>query len=91
MAEKTGMTPQALLNKPQLSPDLQFSWHAFEDLHMDREIGMNGPLGIRLRDFLEYTKFNDYTRADAQRVWNHVQWIDREWRRLRAERLPKST
>lgn len=53
IAERTGVIPQALRDKPEVEPHLMFFWRAFQDLHSTRSGGF-GPNPIQFSDILAW-------------------------------------
>lgn len=85
--QNTGVTPQALLNRPELQKHLRFYWDLFFELSEEREESFAGnDRPITLTGFLPYCTLYGWTRQEAQDIWEYVRMLDRIWLRLRAER-----
>jgi hypothetical protein len=67
--------PEHLANPPQAHPWLAHYFHAFQDLHTSRQIGMSaGPIPwVAIR---EYAMLNDYDEDETEELHRFVTAMD---------------
>jgi hypothetical protein len=75
-----GVTPQALLNRPELAEHLQFYWNIFGELsRKDRPESMSSVCHLPLRAMLDYGELHNFTSAEIKDTWEVVSLIDDLW------------
>jgi hypothetical protein len=85
--EATGETPRALAIQPELPEHLKYYLELFQELSDSRHYsGMGEPRPLVLKDFLEYAGLWQFTRVEAQEMWEVVRRIDTAWLRLYVKR-----
>ena len=78
--ENTGITPKALLERPQLEEHLEFYWQVFSELNKrDRPESVASVNHLPFRAFLDYAHFHNFSKAEAQDCWEVVSLIDDLW------------
>lgn len=73
-----GKTPQALLDKPELPPELGIAWRMFLELNNSRQYGMTiNP--IMISDILAWLQLNSIAKSLYSELFEIIQAMDREY------------
>ena len=79
MQHDTGITPKALLNRPELSNRWVYPKSVFDELSGSRQYTMGGPAEIPITAFFAYAVLYGFTRVQAVETWEDVAIIDGIW------------
>lgn len=91
MAAKTGRSPEALKNRPELFEDLTPVWNAFAGLHMTRPSGF-GPCAVpmeSIRVWLDLHEIHDLD--DRVEFLELIQAMDAAWLAWANEKMKAKT
>ena len=85
--DTTGQVPNALATQPALAEHLKYILALFQELADSRHYsGMGEPRPLVLKDFLDYAGLWQFSRLEAQELWELVRRIDNAWLRLYVKR-----
>lgn len=88
MQESTGITPQALKNKPAIDSRLAFIHEAFLEMHSERGYLDGGhPRRLSFGVALKYAQLYELTMAEARWLWGYIKIIDRGWCDAHSEKV----
>jgi hypothetical protein len=92
-AEESGVTPQALLTKPEIPPQIVWVWVAFSDLNTTRPMGMSGLGMISWLSVWEYSKAKRLDADDFELLWTCIQAMDKvflEWQEKESQKSSRT-
>jgi hypothetical protein len=85
-----GPLPKALADKPEVPPEMDLYWRAFDDLRGDRQIGMGGLGAIMWTSIAIYADRVGVAGQDAfERFVTVLKAMDAEYRDFVARQSPK--
>lgn len=80
VARRTGQTPKALQDMPQVESDFLLFWRAFQELSLSRTAGGVGPNPIQIEALLAWMKIHRIEDPEMQQeFYEIVTALDDEW------------
>ena len=88
MAEESGITPQALLNRPILCERLAHHYAVFLEVSRARTASASsGYYPLQWGPFLDYCQLHQIPHEDRLWVWEGVELIDDVWIELQRDKM----
>ncbi len=76
IAEQSGVTPPALLKRPELLPELKLAYRVWQELSGSRQQAFSGVGLIPFSEFFLYCFVHGFSRSDTSDLWQVVHTID---------------
>jgi hypothetical protein len=90
MQEESGITPKALLDRPELNQRWHFAKDTFDALGGSRRYTAGGPANIPFSEFYLYAKAYAFEDSDTTEVWEDLKLLDTIWLSKVAEKQAAS-
>lgn len=88
MAEKSGIIPQALLNRPVLTDSLLFFYEQFLEVGRSRTVSASaGAAPLQWGPFMHYCQLHQVERESWLWLWDGIELFDDVWLELQRDKM----